>query len=192
MKYALIVLLTLFFSQFALGQSLDSWRGLVIGESSPGQAIEILGNPNSDKPKDHWHLMRNQWFVKDIGRKLRTLNYEKIEGFKNVRLKFDNGLRLVSIHLEPKELTANVFTGAYSDVEFRDDSEVRTLADLKRPRSPRPRPEPSYSGATFELVAASEKTIVIAGGYGGSTGRITIIEFISRTLEDRVGSDLLK
>ncbi len=136
--------------------------------------------------------MRNQWFVKDIGRKLRTLNYEKIEGFKNVRLKFDNGLRLVSIHLEPKELTANVFTGAYSDVEFRDDSEVRTLADLKRPRSPRPRPEPSYSGATFELVAASEKTIVIAGGYGGSTGRITIIEFISRTLEDRVGSDLLK
>ncbi|MEO7660248.1 MAG: hypothetical protein ABIV48_11595, partial [Pyrinomonadaceae bacterium] len=167
-------------------------RGLVIDESTPEQALEILGTPKSDKPNDHWHLMRNQWFIKDIGKKLRTLNYEKIEGFKKVRLKFDSSLKLVSIHLEPKELTANVFTGTYSNIEFRDDSEVQTLGDLKRPRNPRPRPEPSYWGATFELIAASEKTIFIAGGYGGSSGRITIIEFISRTLEDRVGSELLK
>jgi len=185
-------LLTLLFSQSVLAQSPDRWHGLVIDESTPERMIEILGTPKSDKPNDHWHLMKNQWFVKDIGKKLRTLDYKNVEGFKNVRLKFDNNLKLVSIHLEPKQMTANVFIATYSNIEFRDDSEVRTLADLKRPRNPRPRPDPSYWGTTFELIAATEKTIIIAGGYGGSSGRITIIEFISRTLEDRVGSELLK
>lgn len=136
--------------------------------------------------------MRDQWFIKNIGKQLRTLNYDNIEGFKNVRLKFDNNSKLVSIHLEPKQLTANVFTATYPNVEFRDGTEVRTLADLKRPQDTRVRPEPSYWGSTFELIAATERTVLIAAGYGGSTGRITIIEFISRTLVDRTGSDLLK
>ena len=192
MKYVFTFLIALLLSQVVPAQSVDRWHGLVVNESTPEQAVGIFGKPKSDKPNDRWHLMRDHWFIKNIGKQLRTLNYHNIEGFKNVRLKFDNNSKLVSVHLEPKQLTANAFTATYPNLEFRDDTEVRTLADLKRPRNPRPRPEPSYWGTTFELIAATEKTIIIAGGYGGSSGRITIIEFISRTLEDRVGSELLK
>ncbi len=192
MKYTLTFLIAIMLGHAVLGQSLDRWRGLVLNESTPEQAIEIIGKPKSDKPNDHWHLMRNQWFVKDIGKKLRTLDYDNVEGFKDVRLKFDSNSKLVSVHLEPKQMSASAFTASYSNVEFRDDSEVRTLADFKRPRDSRPRPEPSYWGATFELIAATEKTVLIAGGYGGSSGHITIVEFISRSLEDKAGSELLK
>lgn len=191
LKYATVFLLAILAGESAFGQSLDSWKGLVINESTPDRAIEILGKPKSDKPTDHWHLLRNQWFIKDVGKKLRTLSYDNVEGFEKIRLKFNSDSKLASIHLQPSKISANVFIASYPNIEFRDDSEIRVLADLKRPREPRPRPEPTYWGAIFELIAATDKTIIIGAGFGGSSGRIKMIEITSRTLEIK-GSELLR
>ncbi len=191
LKYAGVFLLALLAGKSAFGQSPDSWKGLVIDDTTPDRTIEILGKPKSDKPTDHWHLLRNQWFVKDVGKKLRTLNYDNIEGFEKVRLKFDSDSKLVSIHLEPSKMSASVFVASYPKLEFRDDSEIRVLADLKRPRESRPRPEPTYWGTIFELIAATDKTIIIGSGFGGSSGKIKMMEITSRTLELK-GSELLK
>jgi hypothetical protein len=186
-----IVLLAFLMGNLAVGQTPDSWKGLIIDESTPERVLAILGNPKSDKPSDKWSLLRSQWFRKDIGQKLRTFIYENVEGFEKVRLKFDSGSRLVSIHLEPSEMSAVVFLSSYPTVEFRDDSEVRVLADLNRPRAPRARPDSTYWGTMFELVAATDKTVIIGAGYGGSLGKIKMIEMTSRSLEIK-GSEFLK
>ncbi len=191
-KLIFTILLIALCSQIAVTQTIDGWRGLIIDEATPEQAERLLGKPDSDKPTDRWHLLRSNFFIKNIGKALRTLEYEKIDGFKLVKLKFDNDLKLVSIHLEPKSLDVNVLTNTYSAIEFHEGIDVKTAVDLMRPRNKNPRRDSNYWAATLELMAASEKTIFIAAGYGGSKGRITMIEFTSRTLENKTGSELLK
>jgi len=47
--------------------------------------------------------MNASWFTKNIGKNLRTLHYENVEGFGDVKLKFNGDSKLVVIHLEFKK-----------------------------------------------------------------------------------------
>jgi len=205
----LLPLYIFLFAVSIIAQQPDRWRGLVIDESKPENAIAILGKPKTDKPSDRWHLMNYKWFTKDAGKNLRTLHYENVEGFPDVKLKFDANSRLVLIHLEPKKLTAQAFISSYSDVEFRFGNEVMSPADFKSPRDNSGKP--TRLDAFYELVGLTDKVCIFAGvgnatgsvmsGMFGGTARqsgrstpgdVKMIQMISRTLENRDGHELLK
>jgi hypothetical protein len=178
----LLILLLLPISLFA--QS-DRWKGLVIDEATPESTVRILGPAKSDEPKDHWHLLQNRWFMDGIGRKLRTLKYKNVEGFSDVRLKFDTNDKLVVIHLEPKErIPTSSFISSYADIEFRFDTELKFLTDLDRPRDGNP-PRPRN---TYMLIGATSKTAVMANVWVD----VQLIQIVSRTLVNTKGADLLK
>lgn len=187
-KYSLIlILLTLVVTVGA--QQPDRWHDVIIDESTPENAIKILGNPKSDKSKERWNLMRPELFIKNIGKKMRTLHWENIDGFNDVKLKFDNNSKLVVIHLEPKELSAKAFHSSYTGVNF--------LFGTQEP-------------GMYELLGQSDKTHVfgaVSKGFGGFLaaaakiptedtliGQVKIIQIISRSLERKTdkASPLLK
>jgi hypothetical protein len=154
--------------------------------------------------------MNAQWFEKNIGKNLRTLHYENVEGFSDVKLKFDENSKLVVIHLEPKRITAQAFIASYSDVEFRFANEVMSPADFKNPRDSTDKPR--KLSTFYELVGATKDVIIFAGvgnamgsvmsGIFGNAdsrqagratpGDVKIIQMVSRSLENKEGSDLLK
>src|SRR5262245_6083937 len=118
------LLLIFLFSTLAFAQQPDRWRGLIIDQSTPEDAITALGKPKTDKSGEGLYLMNNKWFTKDAGKKMRIMHYENLEGFPDVKLGFDSNSRLVLIHLEPKKLTAQSLISSYSDLDFRFANEV--------------------------------------------------------------------
>ena len=206
----LLPLILLILAAAAFAQQPDRWRGLIIDETTPEQALKILGEPKTDKPTDHWHLMNNQWFIKNIGKNLRTFHYENIEGFPDVFLKFDAKSKLVVIQLEPKKITAQAFIASYSGVECRFGNEVMSPTDFKQPRDNTDKPQ--RLAAFYDLIGATDKVIifggvgnatgsVMSGMFGGTSARqggrstlgdVKIIQMVSRTLENKDGSHLLK
>ncbi|MCA1589511.1 MAG: hypothetical protein LC730_07220 [Acidobacteria bacterium] len=202
--------LILAFSTAGLSQQPDRWRGLVIDESTPEHAVNILGQPASDKTGNRLFLNNAKWLKKDTAKSLRVMHYENVQGFGDVKLGFDGTNKLKLIHLEPKKLTAQAFVSSYSDLEFRFGNEVMSPADLKRPPDNLERPR--RMGVVYLLVAATDQVFVF-GQAGNATGNvmsnllgnaesrqagrsmpgdIAVIQLVSRTLENKDGADLLK
>lgn len=188
-------------------QSPDQWRGLTIDESTPEDAVAAFGSPKSDKANNRYRL--GKWYTKGIGRQLRILHYENVEGFPDVKLGFLES-KLAVIHLEPKKLTAQALLSAYGDVEFRFANEVLSPNDFKTPRNTDDKPV--KLGTVYNLVAVTDNVIAevtvgnVAGNvmsslFGDSTvrqqgrhtpGNVIVILLISRKLENKDGVDLLK
>lgn len=185
-----------------IAQQPDRWRGLVIDESSPEQAVNILGTPGSDRSNDRLYLNNAKWLKKDTGKKLRILQFENVDGFKDVKLGFDDDSKLVLIHLEPKKLTAQSFLSSYEDPRFRFGNDVMSPADLKDQRDNLEKPR--RLGVDYLLVAATDKVLVfgqvgtatrnvISTLFGGVAtrqarrsvpGEAGVIQLVSRTLEN--------
>lgn len=121
---------------------------------------------------------------KTLGKKLRIIRYENIEGFSNVRLGFKNS-KLVLIHLEPKEMAESAFTSAYPGVDFRFGSEILVPADFNKTSVNKPTRLPAY----HELDGATDKVFILAFI---KVGNADLINIVSRTLENKDGADLLK
>lgn len=193
----------------AFSQQPDRWRGLVIDETTPEQAIETLGQPKTDKQNERIFINNYQWLRKDVGKSLRILHWENVGEFPDVKLGFENN-KLVLIHLEPKKFEAQAFLSAYDGLDIRYASEVQSPADFKQPRVNSDRP---YKlGVVFLLVGVTDKVFVFgqcgnAKGavmsdlFGGTKSRqagrsipgdVVVIQLVSRTLEDNTASDMLK
>jgi len=86
-----ILFLTLFFSANAFAQQTNQWRGLVLDQATPEQALETLGKPKVDKPAAKFRPMKyDEWF--DYKKtSFRMLEFDKIEGFSKVKLFFLEG-----------------------------------------------------------------------------------------------------
>lgn len=203
-----ILLLTLALVLTSAAQTPDRWKGLIIDESTPEQALEKFGTPKLDRVGEKSYLQNHKWFEDAAWKRLRTIHWETIEGFKDVKLMFD-GSRLVVIHLEPKGISAQEFIASYKDLEFRFANELMSPADFKNSRDNQEKP--SKLGAVYGLVSVTDKVVlygsignatgsVMSGMFGNSQmrqtgrstpGKVLSIQMISRTLE-RTGSDLLK
>ena len=157
----------------------------MIDETTPEQTIAILGQPKSDKDNNRFFLIRDEWFEKGIGKKLHILHYETLEGFSDVRLGFIDS-KLVVISLVPKKLAALAFENSYPDLKFRFGTEIVTPADFKTDNSPN---HPTHLSVQYELDAATAKVFALAYIYAS---RVNVIHLISRTLENKTGSNLLK
>src|SRR6266542_4442355 len=88
----------------------DRWKGLVLNESTPQQAIQVLGAPQKDATGEIEKLARNKmfnisslYFLKtrkaDV---VRVLKYDDVENFKMVSLAYKDD-KLVLIHLAPSK-----------------------------------------------------------------------------------------
>lgn len=206
----LIPLFILMFAFPAISQQPDRWRGLIIDESTAEKAIAVLGSPGSDKTGPRLYINNSKWLANNTAKRLRVLHYENVEGFNDVKLGFDQNFKLVLIHLEPKKITAQAFLSSYPDLDFRYGSEVQSPADFNRPRVNSDRP---YKlDVVYLLVSATDKVFVF-GQVGNATGSVMsdlfgggrtrqagrsvpgdvgVIQLVSRTLENRDGSELLR
>lgn len=112
-----IALLALSFAGSALAQQADRWKGLILDESTPEQAIETLGKAKSDTPKFDKYV---KYLVKNEPKtNIRSLHWEKTAGFKDVRLIFhQNKLIVISLQQPQTALSVGDVTKAYGDLSF--------------------------------------------------------------------------
>lgn len=201
----LLLILTLSLSLAA--QQPDRWREMVIGESTPEQALEKFGKPKLDKVGEKFYLQNHKWFIDAAWKNLRLIHWEGIEGFKDVKLAFQDS-KLVVIHLEPEKLQAQELIATYKDLDFRFAHEVMSPGDFKTARNTDDKP--AKLDAVYGLVSVTDTVVVyglvgnatgsvMSGMFGGTArqrgrstpGKVAVIQLISRTLE-RTGSELLQ
>ncbi len=189
----------------------DRWRGLVVGESTFANCTDVLGKASEDKPDRLFLHPVDKWFVPGLnGKVLRKASYRGVPGFKRVDLYFRSE-RLVVIQLAPEEtIQPSALPGIYG-VEFRPfvSGFLEGMSgDIERHKGEAyPRTYPSE----YSLVASTPKAVLKANvsnsgigaimrksmgavdtAGGGFPGKVVLIQLISRQLENRAGSDLLK
>jgi hypothetical protein len=192
----------------------DRWRGLIIDQSTPDDAIKTLGQPKKDKPSSTRTYPLNKRLTLDHNSKgIRKLNYERLEGIKEASLYFkDNKLILIELQLE-KKVEASAIPRIYG---IRFTPKISGMEMAFNPRAyetDKGNIYPRNYPVVYYLIGLSDQTYVSAmvenGGMGnillgssrgkisedddaGFPGKVSRIQIISRTLENREGEDVLK
>jgi hypothetical protein len=208
-------LLTLLLSLTVIAQEQDKpmpdrWRSLVLNESTPEDAIHILGQPQSDKLSDLPVRRINNWITKTRKEKVfKRLKFNKPEGMDAVELYFLSD-KLVMIQLDTKDLKPNSLSGVYG-IEFRPmvsgADEGWEPKDFERNQG---RVYPKTYPTVYHMVAVAEKSFIcamignssfgsvlrksakIGDSEGDYPGGVMFLQLISRKLENRDGADALK
>lgn len=191
----------------------DRWRGLILNETTPDQAIAILGKPKSDKPDRLFIHEIDKWFEPGLNKKnLRKQSFRDVAGFDRVDLYYRDD-KLVVMQLDPEKnpIKPTALQNIYG-IEFRPFvggfRESHNSWDFERHAGqvyPKTFPE------SYTLVGVSPGSIVAAAisntsvgsilrqlnhvrdtAGGGFPGKVHHIQLISRKLENRAGADLLK
>lgn len=177
----------------------DRWRGMVLDESTPEQALATFQKPKSDKAGQKYRPIKyNEWF--DTKSKLfRELHFEGIEGFKDVKLYFLKE-KLVCIHLEPEKLAASILPQTYgTELEI-------LIGDADKAFNPRGGYPDMYSvmkktnnSYFFAMIFNTSFGAIMGKSMGiqqkdlnSMPGKVGAIQMISRTLESSKGTNLLK
>lgn len=188
----------------------NRWRGLIIDEATPDDAIKLLGEPKKDKTDSLKIFGIQDWLTKDIKqKKYRILGYEKPEGLDYVLLGFLDD-KLVFIKLDPKKLPTNALTRAYG-IEFAPNFKgINVAFNPKNYERNQGKVYPENYPAIYDMIAVSEKTFLCAavdnGGFGSilkeamgvpdSTisfpGKVMYLQIVSRKLENLDGVDQLR
>lgn len=190
----------------------DRWRGLVLNESTPRDAISTLGQPEKDSLNRIYADPINNWLTKKHKDKIfRTLEFKNPEGIDKALLYFHDE-KLVAIMLDVKkgispEGLANIY-----GVEFQPVVKAAEIAAFPRDYERREgKVYPKTYPTVYHMVATSERSFVSAmisnvpslGGAfarsagipdkpGSFPGRVDFVTLISRSLENRDGADMLK
>jgi hypothetical protein len=108
----------------------DRWKGLILNETTPQQAIQVLGTPKKDETGTIDKLVRAKMFGSsgsgafvwarrtDV---VRMVLYENLEDFETVSLMFKDDT-LAMIHLMPNKnnkIAAKDFEALYETAAFR-------------------------------------------------------------------------
>jgi hypothetical protein len=214
MRKMLVPLFILVFGLAVFGQSdklqPNQWKGLVIDKSKSAEVLEKFGKPKTDKT-DKLFILKRKWVTNKLGDKQwRVVHYEGIEGFKDVKFVFSNQDSLVIIQLEPKNLTAQAFSGAY-DISvkpyFSGLDEAFFPKDFERNQGK------VYAKSypdQYEIIGVNDKVFVFAGitnvsignvfkkglgvgdAEGNYPGKVYMIQLISKSLENKDNVDVLK
>jgi hypothetical protein len=188
----------------------DRWRNLILDQSTPEEAQHSLGNPKADKPDRLFMQPIDKWFIPGLNHKvLRKLTFRGVAGFKEVGLYFRDG-KLVVIQLHPADRIAATALSKIYGLEFRPiiHGLLERAWETERHEG---RVYPKQYPTEYALVAVGEhgviKALISNSGFGeimkhsmggrdtadGSfPGKVSVIQLISRTLEDKTGADLLR
>jgi hypothetical protein len=196
------------------GPKPDRWRGLILDQSTPADAIKTLGTPKKDREGGLRTYPLNKRLVLDHNSDgYRKLTYEDLEGIKSATLVFRND-RLVLIELHPKQkISATTLPNLYS-IEFVPKvGQMETAMNPRNYERNQGRVYPKNYPVVYYLIAQTQTSYVSAmienGGLGnilmgssrgqagaadtgGFPGSASIIQIISRKLENREGADVLK
>lgn len=190
----------------------DGWRGLVLNESSPEEAIQVLGAPSADTTDKLLAYRIQSWLTRRAKEKVfRRLDFKKPEGIDKARLFFlDN--KLVAIDLDLKKgVSPQGLSGIYG-IEFQPMVSGTDIAfnsrDYERNQG---RVYPKTYPTVYAMVAASPESFITAmvsnvPSFGGAfaksmgipdqpgtlPGKVETVMLISRTLENKDGLDVLK
>jgi hypothetical protein len=219
MKNALALSLVIFLAVSAYPQEQDKplpdrWHGLIIDQSTPDDAIKLLGPPKKDRDGGLRTYPLNERLTLDHNSKgFRKLYYEKLPGVEHVEIVFkDNKLVAIEIHPEqsiPAGNVPNLYGLEFTPKIGKGDQ----LFNPKDYESNRGNTYPKNYPVAYNLVAQTEKTFISAfvsnssvgsillgsrrgktgeNDLGGFPGKVEFIQIISRTLENRAGADVLK
>ena len=180
----------------------DRWRGLILNESSPEDAIRILGQPKTDEVRPFFNTPVDNWLTQRRTEKIfRALIFKKVKGVDQVSLAFLEG-KLVMIALKLKRL---IVPDALPDVYAISFIPVTKASQL----APRPqdftgkqekRVRRTFYPDVYNLIGVSERSLIIGmvsvprivtGGPDAEDfdnhkhwpGNVGFILLISRTLE---------
>lgn len=203
---------TLAYSQDSESAKPDRWRGLILDQSTPEDAIRILGQPASDKIGKLYVFKIQSWLSKRTKEKIfRTLEFKKPEGIDKARLSFlDN--KLVAIDLDVKKGIAPVALANIYGIEFQPLVGAADIAFNPRDyEQNQGRVYPKTYPVTYSMVAVSKNSFIDAmisnvPSFGGALtrsmgipdqpgtfpGRVETITMVSRSLENKDGVDVLK
>jgi hypothetical protein len=200
-------------NSFIFGQNKampDRWREMVLDESTTEQALAKFPNPKADKKDQIFRPLKyNEWFNVKNNKNFRLLHYENIEGFKDVKLFFlDN--KLVVIQLEPEKLAASLLPQTYGtdfEVLVSGFDKAVSSKDFEREKG---KTYPKRFPTVYEVMHKADKSYIFAG-IGNSSfgsilsksvgleddpnsmpGKVLMIQLISRSLENKAATNLLK
>lgn len=187
----------------------DRWRGLILDQSTPEDAIKVLGKPISDK-NDKFKPYPLDKRISTKGKTFRFLTFKKLNGVDEALLVFtDNKLVAISLKLREK-IPAASLPNIY-DVKF--EPKISAVDQAFHPRDyeqNQGKLYPSNYPATYFLIAITERSFVsvfidnssmssvLLGSSRGSTGdgafpgTTNVVQLISRSLETHEGADVLK
>jgi hypothetical protein len=188
----------------------DRWRGLVIDQSTPEDAMSILGKPESDKIESMRVYRIDKWTSAVRHKKVfRKLKFKKPQGVDSASLYFmDN--KLVMIELDTSNLFPNSLPHIYG-IEFTPMVESIDVAmnpqDFERNQG---KIYPKSFPTVYSMVAVSKRSFVsamvgnssfgsvfrrsmgVGDAAGDYPGKVILLQIISRALENRDGADALK
>ncbi len=190
----------------------DKWRGLVLDESTPEDALRILSLPAKDSTNRIYADPINNWLTKKHKDKIfRTLEFKNPEGIDKAFLYFLDG-KLVAIMLDVKKgISPEGLSNIYG-VEFQPVVKAVEVAAFPRDFERREgKIYPKTYPTVYHMVAVSERSFVTAmignvpslgGAFARSAGipdkpssfpgRVDFVTLISRKLENRDGADVLR
>lgn len=203
----LSLLIILLIAGIGFGQQADRWNGLVIDETTPEQAIALLGKPVSDRMEGFANLWFQRLLTNETSKKnFRVLRFGKELVTTTMMLTFSSG-RLVAIDAFPMDAAANGFInklGTKWRLPVKDPA--TEFEEWDQPRSSEPRKavtdnmkSPWSMGynllaktpSVFAMVSVlptpsdmSKTEVSEAGPYWGNVMSLTIV---SGTLERKPG-----
>lgn len=213
----LLILLTFLtvtvFSQEDTQPQPDRWRGLIIDQSTPEDALRILGKPTKDRIGELPVAALNQWVSKKRKEKVfRTIEFKVSDGIQKAFLSFlDNKLVMITLDVKSGTVAPNGLSNIYG-VEFYPMIKALDIAlfekDFERNQGkiyPKTYPtvytlaavtERSFVSAMISNVpsfmGALGKTMGVPDEPGSFPGKVEFVQIISRTLQNRDGADVLK
>jgi hypothetical protein len=115
MQSLLLTVILFTSSVLTLGQEPDRWRGLIIDESTPEQAISKLGKPS----KPGLAIKATLKAARKRGANVQAFNWDNVEGFRDVNLYFlDGKLALIYLEKPVTPIPTASFVDAYPGLNF--------------------------------------------------------------------------
>ncbi len=190
--------------------AVNSWKGMVLDESTPDDAMRLLGTPKEDKPSERLELLpvsaRYDLSGAAKGRGYRTMKYKKVGGMDSVTFSFLNN-RLVAIELDfDDEVDPNKLPQQYGirfeptdeagEVKYQEKTD-RFLGDwgnIFRRNEYYLLGETgvSWAWAKVELLSFHKRMFKREQHAGGAPGWVTRMQLVSRSLEGRRLSEALR
>jgi len=186
----------------------DKWKGLVLDESTPEDAVHLLGQPKESKPQKIRIQKIGDWLGKEIKRELPHLRWEEAAGMKSVDAYFLDG-KLVALELMPKiEVRAASLESIYG-VEFKHliSNAGRIAAGPGAYQRDRGETFSNKDEMLYHVGAKAERSFLVAWcevgfgeglkrAYGAGTdstraGKVRLLQMYSRRVENRDGADTL-
>lgn len=203
------IVLAFSFTQIAIAQEskeigkaqADRWRGLILDQSTPEDAIKVLGQPKNDGPGNIYASSIQSWLSAKYRPKYRFSRDKKV--FRNLDFeKIDENVNKATLHfLDGKLVFIDIFFKERKDAPTRESLPLIYGIAFEPVADDRPFFQPGsdpnhhwtypecHTTCLYGMVGVTERSIVLGNMI---SDRLFSVSLISRTLQNKDGLDALK